>query len=79
MTYQISWAAITGICALLSFIGVGLALYIKSVVRTELNDAIVRINGTYTRSQMCGVMHAQLEQRFRSMESRLDMVEDKTL
>ena len=79
MTYQISWTAITGICALLSFIGVGLALYIKSVVRSEMSDAIAKINGTYTRAQMCQVLHDQLEQRFQSLENRLDMVEDRTL
>lgn len=79
MTYQISWTAITGMCALLTFIGVGVALYVKSVVRSELNDVVTRINGTYTRAQMCSVLHDQLEQRFHSLESRIDMIEDKAL
>ena len=79
MTFKFTWEMVTGICVLISLVGAGAALYVKAVVRSELSDVVTRINGTYTRAQMCNVLHDQLEQRFHSLESRLDMVENKTL
>jgi len=79
VTFKFTWEMVTGICVLISLVGAGAALYVKAVVRSELSDVVTRINGTYTRAQMCNVLHDQLEQRFHSLESRLDMVENKTL
>lgn len=79
MTFKFTWEMVTGLCVLISLVGAGAALYVKAVVRSELSDVVARINGTYTRAQMCNVLHDQLEQRFRSLEGRIDMVEDRVL
>lgn len=76
MTLTFAWEAVTAICAVLGVIGVGLALYVQKVVKEAVNDAVVRINGTYMRTEKCTLVHDNTLIRFTDLERRVERLEE---
>ncbi len=70
MTITLSWEAVTAVCGLMALIGAGIALYVRAVVRSEIQDAFVRLNGTYVRSKLCEAIHQQQDSRLTALEAR---------
>lgn len=79
MNLTFSWEAVTAGCALAALIGAGTALFVKSVVRDEINEAFKRLNGTYTRAKECVTLHQQIETRLATIEDRIAIIEEKAL
>ncbi len=70
MTITLSWEAVTAICGLMALGGTVAALYVRAVVRSEIQDAFVRLNGTYVRAKVCEAIHQQQDARITSLEAR---------
>jgi hypothetical protein len=72
---MIAWEALTATCAVAAFVTAACAVYIRFVVRTEIDAAIIRINGTYKRTSECNLIHDSTLLRFQSIEQRIRRIE----
>lgn len=50
---KVEWQAITAMCAVLALTGTLMAVYVKWMIRGEIDTLLTRLNGAYVRTPLC--------------------------